>query len=67
MLIQVKYPDNRYDYLKETILDLFIESNKIVEFKRSSGWVRIGVDPIRKTRRGHSTNRHHTNIEAFQQ
>ena len=51
MLIQVKYPDNRYDYLKETILDLFIESNKITEFKRSTGWVRIGVDPIRKARR----------------
>jgi hypothetical protein len=51
MLVHVKYPDNRYDYVKETILDLFIESNKIAEFKRSTGWVRIGVDPMRKSRR----------------
>jgi hypothetical protein len=51
MLIQVKYPDNSYDYVKKNILDLFIESNKIVEFKRSSGWVKIGIDPIRKIKR----------------
>ncbi len=47
MLIQVKYPDNRYDYVKERTLDLLIESDKITEFKRSTGWVKIGVDPIR--------------------
>jgi hypothetical protein len=55
MLIQVKYRDTRYDYVKEIILDLFIESNKVVEFKRATGWVRIGADPIRKTRREHTT------------
>ncbi|RII30216.1 MAG: hypothetical protein CXR30_07805 [Geobacter sp.] len=47
MLIQVKYPDDRYDYVKERTLDLLIESDKITEFKRSTGWVKIGVDPIR--------------------
>lgn len=61
MLIQVKYPDNRYDFVKELILDLFIESNKVVEFKRATGWVRIGVDPIRKSRRDRTT------IQAQQQ
>ena len=66
MLIQVKYPDNRYDYLKETILDLFIESNKITEFKRSTGWVRIGIDPIRKARRNPTTRRDQTIKEAYQ-
>jgi hypothetical protein len=54
MLIQVKYPNNRYDYVKNNILDIMIESNKITEFKRSTGWVRIGIDPIRKTRRNNT-------------
>jgi len=54
MLIQVKYPDNRYDYVKNNILDIMIESNNITEFKRSTGWVKIGVDPIRKTRRNNT-------------
>jgi hypothetical protein len=51
MLIQVKYPDNRYDYVKKNILDIFIESKIITEFKRSTGWVKIGIDPIRKIKR----------------
>ena len=53
MLIQVKYPDDRYGYVKGKTLDLLIESNKIIEFERSTGWVTIGVDPIRKTKRDH--------------
>ena len=51
MLIQIKYPDNRFDYVKENILDNLLESEKIVQFKRITGWVRIGVDPIRAKRR----------------
>ncbi len=51
MLIQVKYPDNKYDYVKDKTLDLLIESNKVVEFKRTTGWVKIGVDPIRQKKR----------------
>lgn len=53
VLIQVKYPDNSYDYVKRKILDLLIELNKIVEFERSTGWVRIAFDPIRKTKQDH--------------
>jgi hypothetical protein len=51
MLIHVKYSDNKFDYVKEIILDILIDSNKITEFKRSSGWVIIGSDPIRNTKR----------------
>ncbi|MBJ6723402.1 GSU3473 family protein [Geomesophilobacter sediminis] len=51
MLIQVLYPDERYDYVKEFMLDELIESQKITRFKRRSGWVTLGVDPIRKPRR----------------
>lgn len=51
MLIQVNYPDNRFDYVKENILDTLIETKKIIRFKRSTGWVTLGVDSIRSTKR----------------
>lgn len=47
MMIQVCYPDDQFDYVNSDILDRLITSKKIVRFKRSSGWVTIGVDPIR--------------------
>jgi len=51
MLIQVIYADNHHDFVKPNILDTLIESNKISKFKRSTGWVTIGMDPVRQTRR----------------
>jgi hypothetical protein len=51
MLIQVNYPDNRFDYVKENILDTLIETKKIERFRRSTGWVTLGVDPVRTSRR----------------
>jgi hypothetical protein len=47
MLLQVVYTDNHYDYVKDFMLDDLIESRKIAKFRRRSGWVTIGVDPIR--------------------
>lgn len=51
MLIQVMFPDNHHDFVKSNMLDALIESRKIIKFKRSSGWVTIGLDPVRKARR----------------
>ena len=50
MLIQVNYADDRYDYVKDFMLEPLIKSGAITKFRRSSGWVRVGVDPIRKAR-----------------
>jgi hypothetical protein len=50
MLIRVNYEDDRYDYVKDFMLDLLIDSGTITKFRRSTGWVMIGVDPIRKPR-----------------
>jgi hypothetical protein len=47
MNVQVCYPDNRIENINDNILDKLIESKMIVKFKRSDGWVTIGVDPIR--------------------
>jgi hypothetical protein len=47
MLIQVVWTNSHYDYIKDFRLDSLIESRKVARFLRSSGWVTIGVDPIR--------------------
>jgi hypothetical protein len=51
MLIQVRYPDNRFDYVKDNMLHRLIESRTITGFRRSSGWVTVGVDPLRQFQR----------------
>jgi len=51
MLIQIRYPDNRFDYVNEKILHRLIESRTIAGFRRSSGWVTVGVDPLRQFQR----------------
>jgi hypothetical protein len=56
MLIQVIRADNHYDYVKDFILDSLIESKGIVKFKRSTGWVTIGADPMRKSTRSGAFN-----------
>jgi len=47
MLIQVLYNDNKYDYVKGFQLDRLLEEKMVQKFKRSSGWVTVGIDPIR--------------------
>jgi hypothetical protein len=51
MLIPILRNDNQYDFVKGFILNRLIESKGIVKFKRSTGWVTIGTDPIRKINR----------------
>ncbi len=50
MLIRVQYADTSYGLVERTKLDPLIATNSIVSFKRSSGWVRIGIDPVRTAR-----------------
>ncbi len=47
MHIQVMYADQRYDLIKASQLEDYIRQGKIIKFKRSSGWVTVGVDPLR--------------------
>jgi hypothetical protein len=53
MLISVLYEDNTFGMIKRTRIEKFIISGKITKFYRSSGWVTIGVDPIRKADHSH--------------
>jgi len=50
MLVQVNWTNNRYDYVKDFMLDSLIEAGVVARFLRSSGWVTIGVDPVRSSR-----------------
>ncbi|HBA88078.1 MAG TPA: hypothetical protein DCZ75_08865 [Geobacter sp.] len=47
MLVQVNWTNNRYDYVHDYLLDSLIEAGVVARFLRSSGWVTIGVDPVR--------------------
>jgi hypothetical protein len=57
MLIRVVYQDNVHDYVKDFQLGRFLDAGKIVKFKRCTGWVTVGEDPVR-------TNRHSAYIGA---
>ncbi|WP_085812350.1 GSU3473 family protein [Geoanaerobacter pelophilus] len=47
MLVQVNWTNNRYDYVNDYMLDSLIEAGVVARFLRSTGWVTVGVDPIR--------------------
>ena len=49
MVIRVIYQNQRYDFVKAFRLDEFIETGAIALFLCRSGWVRVGLDPIRAT------------------
>jgi hypothetical protein len=51
---------NHYDYVKEPQLDKLIALKLIEKFKRTSGWVTLGLDQVRdtsKTRKESKTDR----------
>ena len=50
MAIMVQYRNNTFDYVENRALDDLIDSQIIIAFRRESGWVKIGIDPIRKNR-----------------
>jgi hypothetical protein len=47
MLIRVVYNDSKYDFIKPARLNEMLKAGTISMFQRSSGWVRVGIDPLR--------------------
>jgi hypothetical protein len=47
MLIQVVFSDNHFGYFENYELDRLLELHQVARFRRSTGWVVIGVDPVR--------------------
>ncbi len=50
MIVRVIYKNEKYDMVKADFLDDLIASRKIEKFRRSSGWARVGQDPMRGLR-----------------
>lgn len=48
MMIRVIYTDGKYDMVKPQWLDDLLDRNKVTGFKRSTGWVFVGKDSIRR-------------------
>jgi hypothetical protein len=53
-IIRVAYDDNHFDYITDKTLDNLLELKKVIKFKRVTGWVTVGVDPLRKAKREHT-------------
>lgn len=47
MMIRIRYPNGRFDMIKASHLDRLLAAQQISSFKRQSGWVVLGQDPIR--------------------
>ena len=56
MLVQVNWTNNRYDYVNDYMLDSLIEAGVVARFLRSTGWVTIGVDPVRSAKQLNTYN-----------
>ena len=50
--IEVIMNDGNHHHFAPQVLDVMLESKRVMKFRRSSGWVTVGVDPVRiKSRR----------------
>ncbi len=50
MAIMVQFENKTFGYVRNDDLDELIENGGIISFRRSSGWVVIGKDPVRTKR-----------------
>ena len=46
-LIHVITKDGAYQHLAPPVHDVLLDKNQVMKFKRSSGWITAGIDPIR--------------------
>ena len=45
--VSVIYQDGMMDMVEPQVLQGLIESDEIIKFQRSDGWVDLGIDPVR--------------------
>lgn len=53
--IEVVISDGTHHYLTPQVLDVLLEHNRVMRFRRSNGWATIGLDPIRVRNRRESS------------
>ena len=45
--IHVIARDGTYQHLTPPVLGVLLEKNYVIKFRRLSGWVTVGIDPVR--------------------
>lgn len=50
MMVPVVYNSGTHDIIKAELLNRLLGNGVIAQFKRATGWVKVGSDPIRKIR-----------------
>ena len=60
--IDVILKDGTYHHFTPRVLSVLLESQRVYKFKRSYGWVTIGIDPVR-TRKPDVGNHSYTGPE----
>jgi len=51
MMIRVKYPNGTTGMVRPALLNQLIRTQKILEFRRSEGWVVLGEGQVRRSQR----------------
>ncbi len=46
--VPVVYQDGMMDMVEPAVLQSLIDSDEIVKFQRTDGWVYPGIDPVRR-------------------
>jgi hypothetical protein len=47
VLIEVEYANGSSSFVMPETLDYLLEQKKIVGFRRATGWIAVGFDPVR--------------------
>lgn len=48
--------DGTYHHFTPRVLSVLLDTNRVMKFKRTSGWVTIGVDPVRSRKQNGFNN-----------
>ena len=48
MILRVIYTDGSFDFVNDFMLSLLIQSRKVTKFNRSSGWVDVDSQHVRR-------------------
>jgi len=54
--IEVILADGTSAQIAPKVLDVLLHNDRVLKFRRSSGWVTVGVDPVRSKRRSDFCN-----------
>jgi hypothetical protein len=46
--IDVILTDGSYHHFPSKVLDVLLRSQRVLKFKRTDGWVTVGIDPVRQ-------------------